>query len=69
MSTERPAPGEPPIRAWLRIAWLAGLVYAVASSTQVGASGRHLEALVLTTTTGIGWADSNAMCWHTSTRH
>jgi signal transduction histidine kinase len=55
VSTERPARSEPPLRASLRLVWLVGLTYAVASATSPGTSGRHLTALVLTATTALGW--------------
>lgn len=56
MSTDRSAPSEPPVYSGLRLVWLAGLVYAVASSTRPGLTGTHLLALVLTCTTTVGWA-------------
>jgi signal transduction histidine kinase len=55
MSAERNARSEPPIRSWLRVVWLVGLVYAVASATRPGLNGAHLIALALTCTTAMGW--------------
>jgi signal transduction histidine kinase len=49
---------EPPVRMSLRVIWLVGLVYLVASNTHPGLHGRHLAALLLTGSTGAGWA-----CW------
>lgn len=58
MSAEHPPvhAGVPPVRTSLRLVWLVGLVYIVAAATRPGASGRHLAAAVLTTTTALGWA-------------
>src|SRR3954447_14142383 len=58
VNAEQPRPkiGEPPLRTSLRVVWLVGLVYVVASATKPGESGRHLAALVLTATTAVGWA-------------
>jgi len=54
----------PPVRASLRVLWLAGLVYAVASATHPGGTGRHLAAAVLTGTTALGLAG-----WLTAQHH
>jgi len=57
---------EPPVRTWLRVVWLVGLVYAVASSTHPGGSGRHLAALLLTATTALGWGGWLTARYHKS---
>lgn len=66
MGVERPpaAVVVPPVRTSLRVVWLAALLYAVASATHPGGSGRHLAATVLTATTGVGWA-----AWLTAQHH
>lgn len=47
--------GEPPLPMSLRLIFLIGLVYAVASVTHPGLHGKHLVATVLTATTALGW--------------
>lgn len=57
MNAPRPpvAATVPPVRTSLRLVWLVGLVYLVATTTHPGGSGRHLAAAILTGTTALGW--------------
>jgi signal transduction histidine kinase len=49
------AAGEAGLRTGIRVLGLVGLVYAVASATHPGGTGRHLAALLLTVAVGAGW--------------